>query len=187
MQPGVVYRDLAPRLAASGRRLAPEPAHGECTVGGMAASNVSGPRTVRHGTMRDHVKALHVVLDDGSAADIGQTPRWPDAEGENGRLQDVISSVVTLLDQNAEAIRLSQPKTRFNRCGYLLHDVLDAEHLDLARLLVGSEGTLGLFTEIVLRTIPLPAGRSAGAVRLRQPRRRAAGRANGSADRPDGL
>src|SRR5262249_46451746 len=36
VQPGVVYRDLARRLAASGRRLAPEPAHGECTLGGMA-------------------------------------------------------------------------------------------------------------------------------------------------------
>jgi FAD/FMN-containing dehydrogenase/ferredoxin len=162
VQPGVVYRDLARRLAASGRRLAVEPAHGECTIGGMTSSNVSGPRAIRRGTMRDHVKALRVVWDDGSAADVGQTSRWPAAEGENGRLQDVISSVVTLLDQNAEAIRLSQPKTRFNRCGYLLHDVLDAEHLDLARLLVGSEGTLGLFTEIVLRTIPLPAGRSAG-------------------------
>ncbi len=64
--------------------------------------------------------------------------------------------------RNAEVIRDSASRgTRFNRCGYLLHDVLDAEHLDLARLLVGSEGTLGLVTEIVLRTIPLPAGRSA--------------------------
>jgi FAD/FMN-containing dehydrogenase/Fe-S oxidoreductase len=161
LQPGVVYRDLTRRLAASGRRFAPQPAHGECTVGGMAADNASGPRAFRHGTMRDHVQALRVVLDDGSAATVGRTSRWPPAEGEHGRLQDVISSVVTLLGQHAEAIRDCQPRTRFNRCGYLLHDVLDAEHLDLARLLVGSEGTLGLFTEIVLRTIPLPAGRSA--------------------------
>jgi FAD/FMN-containing dehydrogenase/Fe-S oxidoreductase len=161
VQPGVVYRDLTRRLAESGRRFAPEPAHGECTVGGMAAGNASGPRAFRHGYMRDHVQALRVVLDDGSAATVGRVSRWPPAEGEHGRLQDVISSIVTLLDQNAEAVRDCQPRTRFNRCGYLLHDVLDAEHLDLARLLVGSEGTLGLFTEIVLRTIPLPAGRSA--------------------------
>jgi FAD/FMN-containing dehydrogenase/Fe-S oxidoreductase len=161
VQPGVVYRDLTQRLAASGRRIAPQPAHGECTVGGMAAGNASGPRAFRHGYIRDHVDAIRVVLDDGSAAGVGRTSRWPPAEGEHGRLQDVISSVVTLLDQNAEVIRDCQPRTRFNRCGYLLHDVLDAEYLDLARLLIGSEGTLGLFTEIVLRTIPLPSGRSA--------------------------
>jgi FAD/FMN-containing dehydrogenase/Fe-S oxidoreductase len=161
VQPGVVHRDLARRLAASGRRLAPEPTHGECTIGGMAACDVSGPRAFRHGSVRDHVRALRVVLDDGSAATVGRVSRWPPAEGEHGRLQDVVSSVVTLLDQNAEAIRECQPQTRFNRCGYLLHDVLDAEHLDLARLLVGSEGTLGLFTEVELRTLPLPAGRSA--------------------------
>ncbi len=161
VQPGVVYRDLTQRLAASGRRFAPQPAHGECTVGGMAARDASGPRAFRHGYTRDHVQALRVVLDDGSAANIGRSSRWPSAEGELGRLQDVISSVVTLLDQNVEVIRQCQPHTPFNRCGYLLHDVLDAEHLDMARLLVGSEGTLGLFTEIVLRTIPLAAGRSA--------------------------
>ncbi len=161
VQPGVVHRDLARRLAASGRRIAPEPAHGECTLGGMTAGDASGPRAFRHGSMRDHVRALRVVLDDGSAWTAGRVSRWPPAEGEHGRLQDVVSSVVTLLEQNAEAIRDGRPRTRFNRCGYLLHDLLDAEQFDLARLLVGSEGTLGLFTEIELRTLPLPAGRSA--------------------------
>src|SRR5262249_55433129 len=60
----------------------------------------------------------------------------------------------------AELIRTCRPRTPFNRCGYLLHDVLDDESLDLARLLVGSEGTLGLFTEATLRTVPLPGGRA---------------------------
>ena len=161
VQPGVVHRDLAKRLAASGRRLAPEPAHGECTLGGMTAGDASGPRALRHGSMRDHVRALRVVLDDGSAWTAGRVSRWPPAEGEHGRLQDVVSATVTLLEQNADAIRDCRPRTRFNRCGYRLHDLLDAEQLDVARLLVGSEGTLGLFTEIELRTLPLPAGRSA--------------------------
>ena len=58
-----------------------------------------------------------------------------------------------------QLIRSCQPLTRFNRCGYLVHDVLTAEHLDLPRLLIGSEGTLGIFTEATLRTIPLPASR----------------------------
>ncbi len=85
--------------------------------------------------------------------------------------EDIVSSVVTLLEQHAGTIAACRPRTRFNRCGYLLHDVLDAEQLDLARLLVGSEGTLALFTEATLRTIPLPGGRGGGPARLRQPGR----------------
>src|SRR5262249_22568517 len=51
-------------------------------------------------------------------------------------------------------------RTRFNRCGYLVHDVLTPTHLDLPRLLTGSEGTLALFTEAWLRTVAVPEGRS---------------------------
>ncbi len=46
VQPGVVYRDLARRLAAVGRRLGPDPAHEECTLGGMVATNASGSRAL---------------------------------------------------------------------------------------------------------------------------------------------
>jgi Fe-S oxidoreductase len=69
-------------------------------------------------------------------------------------------ALVHLLEENAELIRTHQPRTRFNRCGYLLHDVLTTQHLDLARMLVGSEGTLAVFTEATLRTIPLPLSKS---------------------------
>ncbi len=67
---------------------------------------------------------------------------------------------MTLLEQHADLIRECQPRTRFNRCGYLLHDVLGGERIDLPRLLVGSEGTLALFTQATLRTLPLPGGRA---------------------------
>jgi FAD/FMN-containing dehydrogenase/Fe-S oxidoreductase len=159
-QPGVTARALAVRLAGEGRRFAPDPSNGECTVGGMLATNASGPRAFRHGYTRDHVAALRVVLDSADAADVARRSRWPSPEAPHGRLDDIVSSVVTLLQQNATLIQATRPRTRFDRCGYLLHDVLDADHLDLARLLVGSEGTLALFTEATLRTVPLPGGRA---------------------------
>jgi FAD/FMN-containing dehydrogenase/Fe-S oxidoreductase len=161
IQPGVVLRDLNARLSREGRRFAPDPASGEqCTLGGMLATNASGSRVLRHGYTRDHVAALRVVLDTGDAVVAGRQPRWPAPEVQPGRLEDIVSSTATLLEANAELIRRCQPRTPFNRCGYLLHDGLATDHVDLSRLLVGSEGTLALFTEATLRTVPLPGGRS---------------------------
>lgn len=161
VQPGVVYRDLQEALAKVGRRFAPDPASGaECTLGGMLATNASGARAVRFGYTRDHVVSLRTVLDNGDAVDIGRLDRAAVVEPGAGRLGDIVFGTVTLLQQNAELIRLCRPATPFNRCGYLLDNVLTPEHVDLARLLVGSEGTLGFFTEATLRTVPLPAGRA---------------------------
>ena len=166
VQPGVVLRDLSAALAAIGRRFAPDPANLECTVGGMLATNASGARAFRHGYTRDHVESLRVVLDTGEAVTAGRHPRHAlppiitQALQPSARLDDIVSSLATLLEQNAPLIRTHRPRTRFNRCGYLLHDALSAEHIDLARLLVGSEGTLGLFTEATLRTLPLPGGQA---------------------------
>ncbi len=160
VQPGVVYRDLNARLARIGRRFAPDPASGDqCTIGGMLATNASGSRILRHGYTRDHVAGLRLVLDNGDAVEVGPRPRQAPAEGLGGRLAEIVQNVQTLLVEHAELIRTCRPQTRFNRCGYLLHDVWNADYLDLPRLLVGSEGTLALFTEATLRTIPLPAGR----------------------------
>ncbi len=161
VQPGVVYRDLNVRLARVGRRFAPDPASGaHCTLGGMLATNASGARALRHGYTRDHVVSLRAVLDNGDAVTAARHPRLPAPAAQPGRLEDVVTSVATLLEQHTATVCACRPRTPFNRCGYLLHDVLKDGELDLARLLVGSEGTLAVFTEATLRTVPLPAGRA---------------------------
>jgi FAD/FMN-containing dehydrogenase/Fe-S oxidoreductase len=173
VQPGVVFRELNETLARTGRRFAPDPTSGvQCTLGGMLATNASGAHALRHGYTRDHVLSLRVVLDNGDVAEAGTRTSW-DRGQEQGigsqeagvssssqRLNSIINQVSSLLARNAELIAACRPRTPFNRCGYLLHDVLTADSLNLARLLVGSEGTLALFTEATLRTIPLPSGRS---------------------------
>ena len=68
-----------------------------------------------------------------------------------------------MLAENRDLIQLTRPQTRFNRCGYVLQDVLTPAGLDLAKLFVGSEGTLGLITEATVRTVRVR-------VRLRRPR-----------------
>lgn len=160
VQPGVVHRDLSERLAQVGRRFAPDPAStAQCTIGGMLATNASGSRILRHGYTREHVRALRVVFDTGEASAVRQEPRFPDPDALR-RLQDISRAVVGLLQQSADLIAACRPRTPFNRCGYLFDGVLTPERVDLPRLLVGSEGTLALFTEATLRTIPLPAGRA---------------------------
>jgi FAD/FMN-containing dehydrogenase/Fe-S oxidoreductase len=159
VQPGVIWRELNAQLARIGRRFAPDPASGDqCTVGGMIANNASGARALRHGYTRDHVVGLRVVLDSGAAVPVGKEPLHP--AGATGHLQDIVSTVGFLLEQNADLIRTCRPRTPYNRCGYLLHDVIQQDTLDLPRLLCGSEGTLALITEATLRTIPLAGGRA---------------------------
>jgi FAD/FMN-containing dehydrogenase/Fe-S oxidoreductase len=161
LQPGVIWRDLNAQLARVGRRFAPDPASGDqCTVGGMIANNASGARALRHGYTRDHVLGLRVILDNGDAAAVGKESVHPAGEITVGHLQDIVGTVGFLLEQNAELIRTCRPRTHFDRCGYLLHDVVQDDTLDLPRLLTGSEGTLALITEATLRTIPLPSGRA---------------------------
>jgi len=174
VQPGVTCKELNARLASDGRRFAPDPASGHvCTVGGMVANNASGARALKYGYTRDYVRSLRAVFDNGETTTVGReslrfTPsHLPLAPGERGvrgegagHAQDIVGALAVLLEEHHELIQSNRPKTKFNRCGYLLHDVLDADSLHLARLLVGSEGTLAMFTEATLETIPLPQGRA---------------------------
>jgi FAD/FMN-containing dehydrogenase/Fe-S oxidoreductase len=159
VQPGVIYRQLQDELAKIGRRFAPDPASGaQCTIGGMLANNASGARALKHGYTRDHVENIRAVFDDASVDVLAKEPCVL-THASPTRKQTIVAALLPLLENHAELIRSCQPRTRFNRCGYLLHDVLTPDSFDLARFVVGSEGTLALFTEATLRTIPLPAER----------------------------
>jgi FAD/FMN-containing dehydrogenase/Fe-S oxidoreductase len=159
VQPGVVLQHLNAALAMSGRRFAPDTAsESYCTVGGMWATNASGARALKHGYTRDHVQSLRTVLTDGTIHEFGVEP-LPGEEPHSTGKQELVAALDRLLNQHQELIDGCQPRTRFNRCGYLLHDLKTAAGLNLPKLLVGSEGTLGLFTAATLKTIPLPADR----------------------------
>jgi FAD/FMN-containing dehydrogenase/Fe-S oxidoreductase len=161
VEPGVTLRDINARLAKDGRRFAPDPASAStCTIGGMLATNASGARAIKHGYVRDHVAAVRLVLDSGDAVTAGREPVDAPQGIPGTHWHDIVSTVAVLLEQNADLIRQQGPQTRFNRCGYLLRDVLQGDAVDMPRLLVGSEGTLGLFTEATLRTVPLPGGQA---------------------------
>lgn len=158
VQPGVVHRQLNAALARHGRQFAPDPASSPtCTLGGMIATNASGARCLKYGYTRDFVERLKVVLDNGDMVDVGLETMSTTAEAPT-RLAEIVRSTAALLRQHEAVIRSDRPATPYNRCGYDLSGVLTDAGLDLARLLVGSEGTLALIVEATLRTVPLPGG-----------------------------
>ncbi len=167
VQPGVTLQQVNTRLARDGRRFAPDPASAAtCTLGGMLATNASGSRAIKHGYTRDHVAALRLVLDNGDVVGAGRepvetpSPSPPPSTAHGTHWHDIAGTVAILLEQNDELIRSAAGRTAFNRCGYTLGGVLSDNSLDVPRLLIGSEGTLALFTEATLRTVPLPGGQA---------------------------
>src|SRR4029077_3124406 len=116
--------------------------------------------TLKHGYTREHIRQARVVLDNGDAASGGMGRRTRQQGPFESRLAELTEQAAQLIERNADLLETCRPKTPFNRCGYLLHDVVQPDHFDMARFLVGSEGTLAFFTEATLRTIPLPGGRA---------------------------
>ena len=96
----------------------------------------------------------------GQVLEVGREPLNGalDTEIPSGKRQ-LVAQIAQLLRLHADLIGAKRPKSPVNRCGYQLWDVLADDHLDLARLLVGSEGTLALVTEAVLATEVLPRHR----------------------------
>jgi FAD/FMN-containing dehydrogenase/Fe-S oxidoreductase len=158
VEPGITCAELNAALARHGRRFAPDPASAEtCTVGGMVATNASGGNAFRYGYTRDYVLGLNVVWDSGATDSIGE--RETDSQ-QDERTLAISTATTALLNANQEAIARTASRAKFDRCGYQLHNVLAPEGANLAKLLVGSEGTLGIVTAAKLRTVPLPGGTS---------------------------
>jgi len=163
VEPGVVLDELNRQLRPLGRYFPPDPSNGPVTtIGGMLAVDAAGSRSVRVGSTRDHVERLELVTADGSVIEAASEPLVQRSTGgvdltnPHQRLCDGLERV---LRENDELIRERQPSLQRNCSGYHLRGVLADNRIELARLLVGSEGTLGLFTQATLHTSPLPEHR----------------------------
>ncbi len=176
VQPGVILGQLNDQLAGFGRCFGPDPANRSVTtMGSVIAIDAGGSHWLKYGSARRHVESLKVVLANGEVVRLGQHTLASAGTGlASGTVDDLASSgslesgrtearlaeqVARLVRDNAELIAQYKPRAPLHRSGYRLDDLLDGDRIDLARLLVGSEGTLGLITEATVATQELPRHR----------------------------
>jgi len=161
VQAGMALERLNSQLAQHDRRLPLDPANSSVTtIGGMLGVDASGSRWPRFGSARRYVRRLQVVLADGRLVELGREPLHQRGGAQPAsRKDELIRRLGRLLADAAETIAHSRPSGVLRLGGYNVFDVLEDDHLHAARLMVGSEGTLGLITEATLTTTPLPRRR----------------------------
>lgn len=136
---GTLLRDVQAAAVAAGQFYAPDPTENGSSIGGNVAANSSGSRSFRYGATRRHVRALRVVHADGRIAEYRRG---------------------TPVDFDVPKIPL--PEVRKFSCGYPL-----APGMDFCDLFIGSEGTLGVVTEVELGLLPAPGEITGGIVFFR--------------------
>ena len=150
VDPGVVQASLQAAAHPARLRFGPDPStHNRCTLGGMIGNNACGSRALGYGRTSDNVVALDVVLGTGTRVRLSDgAPDVPELAALRALVETELATIRTELG-------------RFGRqvSGYALEHLLPEHGFDVAKALVGSEGTLGLVVGATVRLVPEPAVR----------------------------
>jgi FAD/FMN-containing dehydrogenase/Fe-S oxidoreductase len=163
VQPGVILDDLRAAAERHGLTFGPDPAtHDRCTLGGMLGNDSCGAHSIMAGRTSDNVESLDVLTYDGLRLTVGRT-----AEGELARLcaetgprGEIYRSLRSLRDRHEKLIRERYPKLPRLVSGFALPALLPENGFDVARALVGTEGTCVTILEATVRLVPSPPGRA---------------------------
>ena len=158
VMPGCFYRDFEEATLKEGLLLPCYTASKSINaVGGMVGNNSAGEKTLQYGKTEDYIKELKVVLSDGreyvvkplSKKELYAKIAQKDFEG------DLYRDIYQLISTNIKTIKEAKPQVSKNSAGYYLWNVWDEEKeiFDLSKLIVGSQGTLGIVTEITFHLV----------------------------------
>ncbi|HSZ39603.1 MAG TPA: FAD-binding oxidoreductase, partial [Trebonia sp.] len=153
VQPGTVLDTITKAASPHGLRFGPDPStHSRCTIGGAIGNNACGSRALRYGRSADNVVSLDVVTGSGTRFTAGQGDGAGDGAGDGQPLPDL---------KNLVAANLAMIRTEFGRftrqvSGYSLEHLLPENGTDLARFLVGTEGSLALTLQATVRLVRAP-------------------------------
>ncbi len=163
VQPGIVLDSLQRQVKPYGLMFAPDPStHSRCTIGGMIGNNSCGTHSLLGGKTVDNVEELTILLYDGMQMKVSATT---EAElnsiiGEGGRRAEIYSKLKSIRDRNAERIRSGYPQIPRRVSGYNLDELLPERGFNVARALVGTEGTCVVVLEARIKLIKNPPHRS---------------------------
>ncbi len=145
VEPGIVLDRVREAAERHHLTFAPDPAtHSRCTIGGMIGNNSCGTHSVMGGLTANNIRSLDVLLYDGTRMTVGAATEDEVAAiiGRGGRAAQIYAGMRRLRDQYGDEIRRRFPKIPRRVSGYNLDELLPESGFNVARALVGSEGTL---------------------------------------------
>jgi FAD/FMN-containing dehydrogenase/Fe-S oxidoreductase len=161
VQPGVVLDTLRDQAEAHKLTFAPDPStHNRCTIGGMIGNNSCGTHSLLGGKTVDNIEELRILLYDGTQMTVGPTTtdELNSIIEQGGRRAEIYTALQSIGDQYGDLIRARFPRIPRRVSGYNLDEVLP-ERFNVARALVGTEGTCVTVLEAKVKLIPSPQHR----------------------------
>jgi FAD/FMN-containing dehydrogenase/Fe-S oxidoreductase len=165
VEPGIVLDELNRRLKPHGLWFPVDISTGSrATIGGMVGNNACGARSLRYGNTRENVVSIDAMLADGTGAHFGPVARDLSDLPPTSPLLPLARHLLQLAAREADEIDARFPKVQRRVGGYNLDSLVPGRNdLNLAHILVGSEGTLAFSTRIELKLSPLLGRRAVGA------------------------
>jgi len=162
VEPGVVCDALRDAAEEHALTFGPDPAtHSRCTLGGMIGNNSCGAHSVMAGKTVENVEALEVLTYDGLRLWVGPTPddEYERIVAGGGRRAEIYTKLKALADKYGELIRTKYPKIKRRVSGYNLDQLLPENGFNVARALVGTEGSCAITLQARTRLVQSPQKR----------------------------